>query len=229
MKKQVISTMCLSAFLISGVAYAGTVSKSFGGFNINLNTPDVETKTTTTTTNSNRAKEISANQTAMKKQINKILASSNASTATYEKSVNSLVNTLMPAKNASVINAEKAKLKKNAKDAMTVNIDIAENGAIQLTNYLNTSATKNSYKNLSSSKKATVKSNLNSLYSVKSNYVSIIGESKTLAKQVQNDPTAAILMASEFNKLKQVQKELPKQVKTITTLTKAVTKTTGLK
>ena len=47
MKKQIITTLCVSALLVSSAAIAATTSKSFGGFTINVNTPTTQTKTTT--------------------------------------------------------------------------------------------------------------------------------------------------------------------------------------
>lgn len=228
MKKQIITTLCVSALLVSGAAIAATTSKSFGGFTINVNTPTTQTKTTTPQ-QSQRAKTLSANQTAMKNQINSIVNTATSASKTYESAVNGLSTALLPANKQKELAAQKAKIKQVSKDALTVNIDVAENGAITLTNYLNTSEAKKNLKNMSSSQKSAVRTNLNKLATVDSTYTKLISQSKTLAEQVANDPTAAILMSSEFKKLKTVRTETVKQTKNIAKLTSAVAKSTGIK
>lgn len=228
MKKQIITTLCVSALLISSAAIAATTSKSFGGFTINVNTPTTQTKTTTPQ-QSQRAKTLSANQTAMKNQINSIVNTATSASKTYESAVNGLSTALLPANKQKELAAQKAKIKQVSKDALTVNIDVAENGAITLTNYLNTSEAKKNLKNMSSSQKSAVRTNLNKLATVDSTYTKLISQSKTLAEQVANDPTAAILMSSEFKKLKTVRTETVKQTKNIAKLTSAVAKSTGIK
>ena len=228
MKKQIITTLCVSALLVSSAAIAATTSKSFGGFTINVNTPTTQTKTTTPQ-QSQRAKTLSANQTAMKNQINSIVNTATSASKTYESAVNGLSTALLPANKQKELAAQKAKIKQVSKDALTVNIDVAENGAITLTNYLNTSEAKKNLKNMSSSQKSAVRTNLNKLATVDSTYTKLISQSKTLAEQVANDPTAAILMSSEFKKLKTVRTETVKQTKNIAKLTSAVAKSTGMK
>lgn len=228
MKKQIITTLCVSALLVSSAAIAATTSKSFGGFTINVNTPTTQTKTTTPQ-QSQRAKTLSANQTAMKNQINSIVNTATSASKTYESAVNGLSIALLPANKQKELAAQKAKIKQVSKDALTVNIDVAENGAITLTNYLNTSEAKKNLKNMSSSQKSAVRTNLNKLATVDSTYTKLISQSKTLAEQVANDPTAAILMSSEFKKLKTVRTETVKQTKNIAKLTSAVAKSTGIK
>lgn len=228
MKKQIITTLCVSALLVSSVAIAATTSKSFGGFTINVNTPTTQTKTTTPQ-QSQRAKTLSANQTAMKNQINSIVNTATSASKTYESAVNGLSTALLPANKQKELAAKKAKIKQVSKDALTVNIDVAENGAITLTNYLNTSEAKKNLKNMSSSQKSAVRTNLNKLATVDSTYTKLISQSKTLVEQVANDPTAAILMSSEFKKLKTVRTETVKQTKNIAKLTSAVAKSTGIK
>lgn len=228
MKKQIITTLCVSALLVSSAAIAATTSKSFGGFTINVNTPTTQTKTTTPQ-QSQRAKTLSANQTAMKNQINSIVNTATSASKTYESAVNGLSTALLPANKQKELAAQKAKFKQVSKDALTVNIDVAENGAITLTNYLNTSEAKKNLKNMSSSQKSAVRTNLNKLATVDSTYTKLISQSKTLAEQVANDPTAAILMSSEFKKLKTVRTETVKQTKNIAKLTSAVAKSTGIK
>ena len=228
MKKQIITTLCVSALLVSSAAIAATTSKSFGGFTINVNTPTTQTKTTTPQ-QSQRAKTLSANQTAMKNQINSIVNTATSASKTYESAVNGLSTALLPANKQKELAAQKAKIKQVSKDALTVNIDVAENGAITLTNYLNTSEAKKNLKNMSSSQKSAVRTNLNKLATVDSTYTKLISQSKTLAEQVANDPTAAILMSSEFKKLKTVRIETVKQTKNIAKLTSAVAKSTGIK
>lgn len=228
MKKQIITTLCVSALLLSSTAIAATTSKSFGGFTINVNTPTTQTKTTTPQ-QSQRAKTLSANQTAMKNQINSIVNTATSASKTYESAVNGLSTALLPANKQKELAAQKAKIKQVSKDALTVNIDVAENGAITLTNYLNTSEAKKNLKNMSSSQKSAVRTNLNKLATVDSTYTKLISQSKTLAEQVANDPTAAILMSSEFKKLKTVRTETVKQTKNIAKLTSAVAKSTGIK
>ena len=112
---------------------------------------------------------------------------------------------------------------------MTVNIEIAENGAITLTNYLNTPEAKKNLKNMTPAQKSAIRTNLNKLSSVDTTYTKLISQSKTLTEQVANDPTAAILMAHEFKKLKTVRTETVKQTKTIAKLTSAIAKSTGIK
>ena len=228
MKKQIITTLCVSALLVSSAAIAATTSKSFGGFTINVNTPTTQTKTTTPQ-QSQRAKTLSANQTAMKNQINSIVNTATSASKTYESAVNGLSTALLPANKQKELVAQKAKIQQVSKDALTVNIDVAENGAITLTNYLNTSEAKKNLKNMSSSQKSAVRTNLNKLATVDSTYTRLISQSKTLAEQVANDPTAAILMSSEFKKLKTVRTETVKQTKNIAKLTSAVAKSTGIK
>lgn len=228
MKKQIITTLCVSALLVSSAAIAATTSKSFGGFTINVNTPNTQTKTTTPQ-QSQRAKTLSANQTAMKNQINSIVNTATSASKTYESAVNGLSTALLPANKQKELVAQKAKIQQVSKDALTVNIDVAENGAITLTNYLNTSEAKKNLKNMSSSQKSAVRTNLNKLATVDSTYTKLISQSKTLAEQVANDPTAAILMSSEFKKLKTVRTETVKQTKNIAKLTSAVAKSTGIK
>ena len=228
MKKEIITTLCVSALLVSSAAIAATTSKSFGGFTINVNTPTTQTKTTTPQ-QSQRAKTLSANQTAMKNQINSIVNTATSASKTYESAVNGLSTALLPANKQKELAAQKAKIKQVSKDALTVNIDVAENGAITLTNYLNTSEAKKNLKNMSSSQKSAVRTNLNKLATVDSTYTKLISQSKTLAEQVANDPTAAILMSSEFKKLKTVRTETVKQTKNIAKLTSAVAKSTGIK
>ena len=228
MKKQIITTLCVSALLVSSAAIAATTSKSFGGFTINVNTPTTQTKTTTPQ-HSQRAKTLSANQTAMKNQINSIVNTATSASKTYESAVNGLSTALLPANKQKELAAQKAKIKQVSKDALTVNIDVAENGAITLTNYLNTSEAKKNLKNMSPSQKSAVRTNLNKLATVDSTYTKLISQSKTLAEQVANDPTAAILMSSEFKKLKTVRTETVKQTKNIAKLTSAVAKSTGIK
>lgn len=228
MKKQIITTLCVSALLVSSAAIAATTSKSFGGFTINVNTPTTQTKTTTPQ-QSQRAKTLSVNQTAMKNQINSIVNTATSASKTYESAVNGLSTALLPANKQKELAAQKAKIKQVSKDALTVNIDVAENGAITLTNYLNTSEAKKNLKNMSSSQKSAVRTNLNKLATVDSTYTKLISQSKTLAEQVANDPTAAILMSSEFKKLKTVRTETVKQTKNIAKLTSAVAKSTGIK
>lgn len=228
MKKQIITTLCVSALLVSSAAIAATTSKSFGGFTINVNTPTTQTKTTTPQ-QSQRAKTLSANQTAMKNQINSIVNTATSASKTYESAVNGLSTALLPANKQKELAAQKAKIKQVSKNALTVNIDVAENGAITLTNYLNTSEAKKNLKNMSSSQKSAVRTNLNKLATVDSTYTKLISQSKTLAEQVANDPTAAILMSSEFKKLKTVRTETVKQTKNIAKLTSAVAKSTGVK
>ena len=225
MKKQIITTLCVSALLVSSAAIAATTSKSFGGFTINVNTPTTQTKTTTPQ-QSQRAKTLSANQTAMKNQINSIVNTATSASKTYESAVNGLSTALLPANKQKELAAQKAKIKQVSKDALTVNIDVAENGAITLTNYLNTSEAKKNLKNMSSSQKSAVRTNLNKLATT---YTKLISQSKTLVEQVANDPTAAILMSSEFKKLKTVRTETVKQTKNIAKLTSAVAKSTGIK
>ena len=228
MKKQIITTLCVSALLVSSAAIAATTSKSFGGFTINVNTPTTQTKTTTPQ-QSQRAKTLSANQTAMKNQINSIVNTATSASKTYESAVKGLSTALVPSNKQKELAAQKAKIKQVSKDALTVNIDVAENGAITLTNYLNTSEAKKNLKNMSSSQKSAVRTNLNKLATVDSTYTKLISQSKTLAEQVANDPTAAILMSSEFKKLKTVRTETVKQTKNIAKLTSAVAKSTGIK
>lgn len=227
MKKQIITTLCVSALLVSGSAFAATASKSLGGFTINVNAPTTQTKTSTQ--QSQRAKTLSANQTAMKNQINSIVNTATSASKTYESAVNGLSTALLPANKQKELANEKAKIQKATKDALTVNIDIAENGAITLTNYLNTPEAKKNLKNMSSSQKSAVRTNLNKLSTVDTTYTKLISQSKTLTDQVANDPTAAILMASEFKKLKTVRTETVKQTKNIAKLTSAIAKSTGIK
>ena len=226
MKKQIITTLCVSALLISSTAFAATASKSYGGFTINVNTPTTQTKTPQQT---QRTNTLSANQLAMKKQINAIVNTATTASKNYESAVNGLSATMLPASKQKDLASQKAKIQKATKDAMTVNIEVAENGAITLTNYLNTAEAKKNLKNMTPAQKSAVRTNLNKLSSVDATYTKLISQSKTLTEQVANDPTAAILMAPEFKKLKTVRTETVKQTKTIAKLTSAIAKSTGIK
>ena len=226
MKKQIITTLCVSALLISSTAFAATASKSYGGFTINVNTPTTQTKTPQQT---QRTTTLSANQLAMKKQINAIVNTATTASKNYESAVNGLSATMLPASKQKDLASQKAKIQKATKDAMTVNINVAENGAITLTNYLNTPEAKKNLKNMTPAQKSAVRTNLNKLSSVDATYTKLISQSKTLTEQVANDPTAAILMAPEFKKLKTVRTETVKQTKTIAKLTSAIAKSTGIK
>lgn len=226
MKKQIITTLCVSALLISSTTFAATASKSYGGFTINVNTPTTQTKTPQQT---QRTTTLSANQLAMKKQINAIVNTATTASKNYESAVNGLSATMLPASKQKDLASQKAKIQKATKDAMTVNIEVAENGAITLTNYLNTPEAKKNLKNMTPAQKSAVRTNLNKLSSVDATYTKLISQSKTLTEQVANDPTAAILMAPEFKKLKTVRTETVKQTKTIAKLTSAIAKSTGIK
>jgi len=226
MKKQIITTLCVSALLISSTAFAATASKSYGGFTINVNTPTTQTKTPQQT---QRTTTLSANQLAMKKQINAIVNTATTASKNYESAVNGLSATMLPASKQKDLASQKTKIQKATKDAMTVNIEVAENGAITLTNYLNTAEAKKNLKNMTPAQKSAVRTNLNKLSSVDATYTKLISQSKTLTEQVANDPTAAILMAPEFKKLKTVRTETVKQTKTIAKLTTAIAKSTGIK
>lgn len=226
MKKQIITTLCVSALLVSSTAFAATASKSFGGFTFNI---DTQTTQTQTTQQIQRAKTLSANQVAMKKQINNIVNTATTASKNYESAVNSLSTALLPANKQTELANQKAAIQKATKDAMTVNIKVAENGAITLTNYLNSAEAKKNLKNLTPAQKSAVKTNLNKLSSVDTTYTNLISQSKTLSEQVTNDPTAAILIASEFKKLKTVKTETVKQTKTIAKLTTAIAKSTVIK
>ena len=226
MKKQIITTLCVSALLISSTAFAATASKSYGGFTINVNTPTTQPKTPQQT---QRTNTLSANQLAMKKQINAIVNTATTASKNYESAVNGLSATMLPASKQKDLASQKAKIQKATKDAMTVNIEVAENGAITLTNYLNTAEAKKNLKNMTPAQKSAVRTNLNKLSSVDATYTKLISQSKTLTEQVANDPTAAILMAPEFKKLKTVRTETVKQTKTIAKLTSAIAKSTGIK
>ena len=226
MKKQIITTLCVSALLISSTAFAATASKSYGGFTIKVNTPNTQTKTPQQT---QRANTLSANQLAMKKQINAIVNTATTASKNYESAVNGLSTAILPTNKQKDLANQKAKIQKVAKDAMTVNIEIAENGAITLTNYLNTPEAKKNLKNMTPAQKSAIRTNLNKLSSVDTTYTKLISQSKTLTEQVATDPTAAILMAHEFKKLKTVRTETVKQTKTIAKLTSAIAKSTGIK
>lgn len=226
MKKQIITTLCVSALLISSTAFAATASKSYGGFTININTPNTQTNPPQQT---QRANTLSANQLAMKKQINAIVNTATTASKNYESAVNGLSTAILPTNKQKDLANQKAKIQKVAKDAMTVNIEIAENGAITLTNYLNTPEAKKNLKNMTPAQKNAIRTNLNKLSSVDTTYTKLISQSKTLTEQVANDPTAAILMAHEFKKLKTVRTETVKQTKTIAKLTSAIAKSTGIK
>lgn len=226
MKKQIITTLFVSTLLVTSAAFAATTTKSYGGFTFNVNTPTITTKTSQQT---QRANTLSANQLAMKKQINTIVNTATTASKNYESAVNGLSTAMLPADKQKELANQKAKIQKATKDAMTVNIDVAENGAITLTNYLNTTEAKKNLKNMTSTQKSAVKTNLNKLSSVDTTYTNLLSQSKTLTEQVANDPTAAILMASEFKKLKTVRTETVKQIKTIAKLTSAITKSTGIK
>ena len=226
MKKQIITTLFVSTLLVTSAAFAATTTKSYGGFTFNVNTPTITTKTSQQT---QRANTLSANQLAMKKQINTIVNTATTASKNYESAVNGLSTAMLPADKQKELANQKAKIQKATKDAMTVNIDVAENGAITLTNYLNTTEAKKNLKNMTSTQKSAVKTNLNKLSSVDTTYTNLLSQTKTLTEQVANDPTAAILMASEFKKLKTVRTETVKQIKTIAKLTSAITKSTGIK
>ena len=181
MKKQIITALCVSALLISSTAFAATASKSYGGFTIKVNTPNTQTKTPQQT---QRANTLSANQLAMKKQINAIVNTATTASKNYESAVNGLSTAILPTNEQKDLANQKAKIQKVAKDAMTVNIEIAENGAITLTNYLNTPEAKKNLKNMTPAQKSAIRTNLNKLSSVDTTYTKLISQSKTLTEQV---------------------------------------------
>lgn len=209
MKKQIICAMTVCALLVSNSALAATVSKSFGGFNINVTTPN---------TTSSKTVQTSANTAAMKAQIDAVTSKVNSLSTNYQNSINSLANNLLPTAQIDKLKEEKEKLQKASKSTVDVNIEIAEDGTIALNKFLKTSSAKETFKNLSVAQKTAIKKDLNNLASVSSSYSQIIEQSKTLAKQIKADPVAAMNLKADIINLTKVQINAAKQVKNITKL-----------
>ena len=220
MKKEIMSTLCLSALLVSGTAFANTVTKSLGGVNLKINTPDVSTSKTTNTT-----KSLSKSQSAMKSQINTMINKMNNTSKNYESAVNGIVTNMLPTEEVKKYKKERAKLAKNG--AFDVQIDIAENGVVQIKKYLKTKNATEELKNLSATKKANIKNSLNKLTGVNSTYTQLASDSKTLLKQVKADPVAAALMPGEFKNLAKANKAMLKQSKNIASITKNIVSTSA--
>ncbi len=63
--------------------------------------------------------------------------------------------------------------------------------------------------------------------SVNSTYTQLASDSKTLIQQVKADPVAAALMPGEFKNLVKANKEMLKQSKNITSITKNIVSTSA--
>ncbi len=150
MKKEIISTLCLSALLISGTAFANTITKSLGGVNLKINTPDVSTKKTNTTKTS-----LSKSQAAMKSQINTMINKMNNTSKNYESAVNGIVTNMLPTEEVKKYKETRTNLSKNG--AFDVQIDVAEDGVVQIKKYLKTKNATEELKNLSATKKLILK------------------------------------------------------------------------
>ncbi len=223
MKKEIISTLCLSAVLVSGTAFANTLNKSFGGINLKVNTPDISTAKNTKAAKANTS--LSKSQAAMKSQINTMINKMNNTSKNYESAVNSIVNNMLPSDEVKKYKEERAKLAKNG--AFDVQIDVAEDGVVQIKKYLKTKNATEELKNLSATKKANIKNSLNKLSGVNSTYTQLASDSKTLLKQVKADPVAAALMANDFKNLAKANKAMLKQSKNIVSITKTIASTSS--
>lgn len=217
MKKQIITTLCISALLISSAVSAAEVSKTFKGINFNVKTPDVKVSNTAAT------KKAAANKAAMKAQISAINSKVNSTSATYNSAVNNLTKNLLPAEQLKKYNAEKAKLKTAAKNSnAVVNIEIAEDGTIYLNKYLKTSASGNTLQKLTAAQKSAIKNDLKKLNTVKGSYLQIAEQSKTLAKQIKADPVTAMELKADLTSMVKNEVKVTKQVKNISKLTTSV-------
>ncbi len=209
MKKQIITMLCVSAFLISNSASAAEISKSFKGFNFNIKTPTTESKT---------ASKTAVNKAAMKAQISSIKSKINSTSSSYQSSVDNLANNLLPTEQLKKLNEEKAKIKDSTKQNVDVNIEIAEDGTIKLNKFLKSSASKDSFKNLTLAQKTAIKRDINNLRNINSSYIQIAEQSKTLLKQIKSDPIAALELKADLTDLVKTQVNATKQAKSTTKL-----------
>ncbi len=216
MKKQIISTLCISALLATSTAYAASFTKSLKGLDIKVNTP-----TLTQTTTQQNAKT-SASKAAMKAQIAAINSKVNSASSTYESAVNNLANNLLPKEQLKKYNEEKAKVKNASKSKAQVNIEIAEDGTVSLNKYLKSSSSTDTFKNLTAAQKTAIKKDLKNLQNVGNSYSQIAEQSKTLAKQIKSDPVVALELKSDLTAMVKNQLNVTKQVKNIAKLTKSV-------
>lgn len=216
MNKKIISTLCVSALLAAGSVQASTFTKSFKGLDINIKTPTVTQPAKTTT-------KTSVNKAAMKANIAAINSKVNSVSATYQSSVNNLANNLLPKEQLKKYNEEKAKLKNASKANATLNIEIAEDGTVSLNKYVKSSASKDTFKNLTVAQKSAIKKDLKNLQSVSSSFSQIADQSKTLAKQIKADPVAALELKNDLTAMVKNEVKVTKQVKNIAKLTKNVT------
>lgn len=214
MNKKLILILCVTALLATGSVYAETFTKSFKGLDVNVKTPSTKPLTTSKTY---------VNKAAMKAQISAINSKVNYVSSTYQASVNSLANNLLPKEQLKKYNEEKSIILNTSKSKAIVNIEIAENGTVLLNNYLKKSSSKDTFKNLTTAQKAAVKNDLNNLKNVSNSYAQIADQQKTLIKQIKADPFASLELKTDLTEMTKNEVKVTKQVKNIIQLTKNMT------
>ncbi|MBR1680779.1 hypothetical protein IJ707_03200 [bacterium] len=215
MKKQIITSLCISALLISNTVFAAEISKTIKGFGFNITTPSTST--------AQQAAKSTVNKAAMKAQIAAINSKVNSVSSTYQSTLNNLANNLLPAEQLKKYNEEKAKIQSSTGTKANINIEIAEDGSVVLNKYLKSSNSKETFKSLTTAQKAAVKKDLNSLKNISSSYSQIAEQSKTLAKQVKSDPVTALELKSDLKDMVKTQVKVAKQIKSITKLSTNIT------
>lgn len=216
MKKKIISTLCISAFLVTGSVHAATFTKSLKGLDINVKAPTVSVPAKTTT-------KTSVNKAAMKANISSINSKVNSVSSNYQSAVNNLANNLLPKEQLKKYNEEKEKIKSQATSNASVNIEIAENGTVSLNKYVKSSSAKDTFKNLTTAQKTAIKKDLKNLQNVSASYSQIAEQSKTLAKQIKADPGAALELKTDLTDMVKNEVKVTKQVKNIAKLSKSIT------
>ena len=145
----------------------------------------------------------------------------NSVSANYQTTGNDMVTTLLPKDEVAKLKEEATKLKNSKKDAVEVNIDIAEDGTVALTKSLKSDPS--ILKNLTAAKKAALQRDLNALASEKSSYNQIASQAKDLIASIKAEPATAAKLTPELLSLAKTSKESLKQVKNITNLTSTLT------
>ena len=210
MRKQFLTALCVSIFLATTSSYAATTS--LGNVKLNINTPKLKTTSSTTKTAQ------SANVTAMKNKISALENNLASVSSNYQKTVNEMVKTLLPKDEIAKLQEKANKLKQSSKDNVEINIDIAEDGSVALTNALKSNG-ESMLKNLSAEKKSLLKKNMTALASEKASYTKIASQAKDLISSVKAEPVTAAKLAPELISLTKTSKESLSQVKNITKLT----------
>ena len=215
MKKQII-TLCALSLLVSNAAVAATISKDLKGFNFNITTP---------ANNSNSASSVKStlSKAAMKAQIDSINSKVNNLSSTYQSSVNSLANNLLPSEQLKSLNEQKQKLQNSSKTANEISVEISNATVSALNKHLKSSASLQTFANLTTAQKTAVKKDLANLKNTSSSLTQITAQSKILVSQIKADPSSALELKSDLSGLVKTQVSVAKQVKSITKLTENLT------